>query len=214
MAKSPILFDLDGTLVDSLADIASSTNFVRDRLGLPPLSLTAVRNKIGDGVRKLLERALDGLERVDLDLAVAEFQHHHTEQCTVQVQPMPGVIPCLRSWQQAGHRMAVVTNKPEAFAHRIITHLRLDRYLSVVVGGDSTPRRKPAAEPLLEALRQLDSTVPATIVGDGVQDLRAGKAAGIRTIAFLAGFGDPDELRAEGADRYWQRFETTLDPDQ
>lgn len=208
------LFDLDGTLADTLADIAASADFVRAAHGLPPAGLRAVRTFVGDGARTLLRRALNEALPADpaaqepfLDAAFATYAEHHREQCLRQVRLYPGVREFLSAQHARGARMAVVTNKPERFAVPIVRHLGLADLLPVVVGGDTLPVRKPDPAPLHLALQRLGAGVgDATMVGDGVQDLRAGKAAGLRTIACLFGFGDPAALRAEGADVFWSTF--------
>jgi phosphoglycolate phosphatase len=210
----PFLFDLDGTLADTLADIAASTNHVRSAHGLPALPGAVVRTFVGDGARTLLARALhealppDGAARERaLDRAFAAYAEHHQVQCTGHATLYPGALAHLRALHDQGHRLAVVTNKPERFAVPLVAHLGLGDLVRVVLGGDSLPVKKPDPGPLHEALRQLGHQGPgATMVGDGVQDLRAGKAAGCRTIACLFGFGEPTTLRAEGADVYWRAF--------
>lgn len=208
MSKSAILFDLDGTLVDSLGDIAASANHLRRLHGLKTLTEKEVRGMVGDGAAKLLERALaEAQEPWDQAAAMDLYIEHHQEQCTRQVQPYPGVLEHLRTWQAQGHPMAVVTNKPERFARQILDHLGLDELLPVLVGGDSSPARKPSPVPLLAALESLGaSKAGAMMVGDGLQDIRAGKAAGLRTAAVLFGFRDEISLRAEAADEYWRKF--------
>jgi phosphoglycolate phosphatase len=105
-----------------------------------------------------------------------------------------------------------VTNKPARFAAPILRALGVERLLPVVVGGDTLPQRKPDPAPILHALRQLGGEAgEATMVGDGVQDLRAGKAAGLRTIGCLYGYGEPAALRAEGADGWWSAFGVAAD---
>jgi phosphoglycolate phosphatase len=128
------------------------------------------------------------------------------------VQPYPGVLDQLAAWRAAGRPLALVTNKPRLFAERILDHVGLAPLLDACVFGDTLPQRKPDPAPLREALRLLgfaaDRPPPAagTMVGDGVQDLRAGKAAGLRTAAVLFGFHPEERLRAEGADEYWRAF--------
>lgn len=206
---APFLFDLDGTLADTLADIAASTNHVRSLFGLPTIPVAAVRPLVGDGARQLLARAL--AERTpttaDLDRALAGYLDHHAGACTATVVPFPGVDAGLRRLALAAHPLAVVTNKPERFARRIVDHLGWRALLPVVVGGDTLPVRKPDPEPLRHALRLL--AVPptgATMVGDGEQDIRAGKACGLRTIGCLYGYRPPEVLRAAAADAYWATF--------
>lgn len=208
------LFDLDGTLADTLGDIAASTNFVRAAHGLPDVGDAVVRSFVGDGARTLLRRALaevlpaagDQQDRF-LDAAFATYAEHHQEQCLQLVQPYPGVRDFLAAHHARGCRMAVVTNKPARFAAPIVRHLGLGEWLPVVIGGDTLPVRKPDPAPLRLALQRLGAPhTGVTMVGDGVQDLRAGKAAGLRTVACLFGFGEPAALRREGADEFWQTF--------
>jgi phosphoglycolate phosphatase len=214
VAPTPFLFDLDGTLADTLADLAASANHVRRRHGLAPVAPAVVRTFVGDGARMLLCRALDSALPVEpaareraLDAAFAEYVVHHQQQCTVHVRAFPGVREHLLALQARGHPLAVVTNKPERFALPIVRHLGLHELLPVVVGGDTLPQKKPDPAPLRHALHRLGAPPDeGTMVGDGVQDLRAAKAAGLRTIACLFGYGDPAALRREGADRYWRAF--------
>ncbi|MCA8952638.1 MAG: HAD-IA family hydrolase [Planctomycetes bacterium] len=212
-AAPAFLFDLDGTLADTLADIAASTNHVRERHGLPPADLATVRTFVGDGARTLLRRALAAAldsatdPEAALDDAFATYAEHHLAQCIELVRPYPGVRAHLESLCEAGQACAVVTNKPERFARRIVDHLELAALFPVVVGGDTLPVRKPDPAPLRHALDRLGGAERAvTMIGDGVQDLRAGKAIGARTVACLYGFTPAERLRAEGADTWWTAF--------
>jgi phosphoglycolate phosphatase len=216
---APFLFDLDGTLADTLADIAASTNHVRERNGLPAVPAATVRGFVGDGARTLLRRALAealpadaALAERTIDAAFAKYVEHHAAQCTRTVRAFPGVRDHLEALHAAGHGLAVVTNKPERFASAIVRHLGLHDLLGVVIGGDTLPQKKPDPAPLALALARLGAgcgrgdEVAGTMVGDGVQDLRAGKALGLRTIGCLFGYGDPERLRREGADAFWSAF--------
>lgn len=211
---APFLFDLDGTLVDSLPDIAASCNHVRSHHGLSAAPLDLVRSFVGDGARTLLRRALHDVLPEDptaaepfLTAAFERYCDHHAVQCTSAVRLYPGVRAHLERFAAAGHGLAVVTNKPERFARPIVAHTGLADLLSVVVGGDTLRQRKPDPAPLAHALAQLGwRAAGATMVGDGVQDLRAGKALGLRTIGCLYGYGDPAALRAAAADGYWRAF--------
>jgi len=213
------LFDLDGTLADTLPDIAASCNHARSRFGLPPLLTPQVRTFVGDGALALLRRALQQAlppdpARADALLAdaLAGYLAHHEGQCTVHARLYPGVRDLLQRLAAAGHSLGVVTNKPARFAGPILRALGVERLLPVVVGGDTLPQRKPDPAPILHALRQLGGEAgDATMVGDGVQDLRAGKAAGLRTIGCLYGYGEPAALRAEGADGWWSAFGVAAD---
>ena len=211
---APFLFDLDGTLVDTLPDIAVSTNHVRAQHGLPALPFDVVRTFVGHGAFALLRRALAevlpagaGPTERFLAGAYATYVEHHRAQCTVAAKPWPGVREHLETLRERGHGLAVVTNKPEQFVRPLLAHVGLAELLPVVVGGDTLPQKKPDPEPLRHALRALGGPTDAgTMVGDGVPDLVAGKAAGLRTIGCLFGYGDPAELREQGADRWWRAF--------
>ncbi len=210
MPPSPLLFDLDGTLIDSLPDICASANYLRNHYGLPSVPMEVASRWVGDGVFVLMERGLAELDRPFEEIreeAWHTYSEHHYDQCIRLVRPYPGVVEHLTAWHAEGRPMAVVTNKPSRFAARILDHLDLSQYLPVAVCGDTLDVKKPAPDPLHEALHRLGATADgAMMVGDGLQDLRAGKAAGLRTAAVLFGFRDADELRAEGADEYWSSF--------
>lgn len=209
MHQTPLLFDLDGTLIDSLPDILASANHLRAEFGLPGIRPETARGFVGDGVVKLMQRCLSDLGPFEplRDRAWQTWVDHHLHQCTKLVEPYPGVVDNLARWHAEQRPMAVVTNKPTQFTIRILDHLELTRYLPVAICGDTLAVKKPDPEPLREALRRLGQPLNAgTMVGDSIQDLRAGKAAGLRTTAVLFGFRSEQELRAEGADEYWAVF--------
>jgi len=214
-SKPAFLFDLDGTLADTLPDLAASTNYVREQNGLQAVSEATVRTYIGDGARTLLQRALAerNPDEQAIDKAFASYIEHHQAQCTMQTQLFPGAHAYLEQLRRSGHAIAVVTNKPEQFAVPVAKHLGLDEFTSVIVGGDTLPTRKPDPAMLRHALKQLGSSSDgATMVGDGLQDIRSGKRMGVRTIACLFGYGDPTALLAEGADEFWQAFAIPVSP--
>lgn len=204
---STLLFDLDGTLVDSLPDIAASTNYLRQHFDLPPLRLEQVGALVGDGLAALLQKALGDHSEAKLAAASSIYQDHHAQQCTELVVAFPGVREHLSQWQWEGRRLGVVTNKPVKFALRVLEHLNLTTFLPVVIGGDSTLARKPDPEPVVEALAQLGGQAnDAMMVGDSPADILAGRAAGMRTAAVLYGYRSEAVLRNVGADEYWQQF--------
>jgi len=206
------LFDLDGTLAHTLPDIAATTNHVRQLHALPPVDLATVRSYVGDGARRLLQRALAEMPAAEqgpslLDDAFAAYIDHHRGQCTGHAQLYPGVREHLTELAERGCAIAIVTNKPEQFAVPIARHLGLDEFTDVVIGGDTLATKKPDPAMLAHALERLGREASAaTMVGDGLQDLRAGKALKLRTIGCLFGYGDPARLQSEGADEYWAEF--------
>lgn len=186
-----ILFDLDGTLVDSLADICASVNYTMTRLNLPEIPVPDVRRYVGDGLPILLGRCLkrNASATTLLDEALALYRAHHATQCTVYVKAYPHVREVLKHF--ASKSKAVISNKPYDFTLRILQHLKLDADFGIILGGDSLPDKKPDPAPLLHVLdRWKCSPARAVMVGDGAQDIAAGKAAGVWTAAIRGGFGD------------------------
>lgn len=192
------LFDLDGTLVDSAADLATGINLLRGELALPPLELTTVRSYVGDGATALVRRALpEGrYSEAHLQRFLALYAEHLLEQTTVY----PGIREFLMRLE--GKQLAVVTNKPLGFSLTLLDGLDLRRYFPVVLGGESCAAKKPDPQPVLEALRQLEaSPQSAVMIGDHHTDLRAGRSAGVTTCFCAWGIGqdggEPCDFRAE-----------------
>jgi len=179
-----IVWDLDGTLVDSAPDLASALNTVLDMRGFFTLPITEVRKMIGNGVPKLVERGFNAVgvrpDPAQLDELIAMFVKEYKACATDNTRPYPGIVEALQEVQSMNIPMGVCTNKPEAFTRQILEGLGLSGYFSSVVGGDSTGARKPDPEPVLACLRGL-ATVPASslMIGDSVHDVHAARAAGV-----------------------------------
>jgi len=186
-----ILFDLDGTLVDSRADLATAVNLVRADFGLAALPVAQITCYVGNGVKKLLQRALTDAPDTDLALAQARMREHYLAHVLDETVPYPGVVEGLAQLAAGGFALGVVTNKPEEPARRICAALGLAPPLTTIVGGDTCPTLKPSPEPVHFALAQLGATTAgAWFVGDNYTDLQAGAAAGLRTCFCRFGFGD------------------------
>jgi len=179
-----IVWDLDGTLVDSAPDLASALNRVLDKRGFAGHSLSTVRGMIGNGVPKLVERGFNAigirLETGQLDDLVSLFVQEYRTCATDRTRPYPLVVEVLEQIREMNIPMGVCTNKPEALSRQILEGLSLSGYFSSVVGGDSTSTRKPDPQPLLTCLRQL-VTEPASslMIGDSAVDVNAARAAGV-----------------------------------
>jgi phosphoglycolate phosphatase len=203
-----LLFDVDGTLVDTREDLAASANVLREQFGLPRVTTAEVVGWVGDGAQVLVARALGRPEQgAHEDPRVAEglalFRDHYTGHMLERTQPYPGTLEGVRRLRETGRKLAVVSNKPRAMCVQILDALGFQGAFSLVLGGDSLPRKKPDPAPLLHALESLD--VPperALMVGDGAQDMRAGRAAGCATAAALWGFRSRAELEPTRPD-YW-----------
>ena len=198
------LFDLDGTLIDSKADIIKSVNLALDRLNFPRIDAARIAGFVGEGVQKLIQRTLrestgndpendlvNGATRIYLE----EYGRHLMDNTRLY----PGVKEALDALYWADH--AVITNKPEMFSRRILEALGVAAHFGRILGGDSVEKRKPDPDPLRQVMAQF-RTLPAetAMIGDSRVDIRAGKAAGTITCGILGGFGTREELEKEGCD--------------
>ncbi|MBI1777068.1 MAG: phosphoglycolate phosphatase [Proteobacteria bacterium] len=204
-----VVFDLDGTLVDSAPDLLAAANLLLESLGRRQLGLTEIKAMIGDGTTRLVERALaaTGAVPADSKLHVERFLAAYEAEATRLTQPYPGVLPTLQHLAEDGIRLAVCTNKPLKATTAVLGGLGLDRFFSAVVGGDSLAVRKPDPRVLLEALARLE-TAPnqAVMVGDNEHDVATARAAGVPMI--LVSYGYARLPVAElGADRLLHRFD-------
>ncbi|WP_245217031.1 HAD family hydrolase [Neoroseomonas nitratireducens] len=193
-----LVFDLDGTLVDSAPDIHAALNRVLVARGLAPYDLPAVKAMIGDGARVLLERAFGGrgqaFEAAALDVFLAD---EDISQARLTA-PFPGIAPAMDSLAEAGWRFAVCTNKPEGPARALLASLGLGGRFAAIGGGDSFPVRKPDPGHLLATIAAAGGKPGAAVmVGDHRNDVRAAAGAGLPCIFAAWGYG-PHEM-AEGA---------------
>jgi phosphoglycolate phosphatase len=192
MIQIALLFDLDGTLVDSVPDLAVAANQLLAELDRPPLSEAEVTTMVGDGVAKLVERALAARQATDRPLvpAVARFTALYEAGATVRTRPYPGVPQVLAELAAAGAGLAVCTNKPEQATRAVLDGLDLARFFPVVLGGDSLAARKPDPAPLRAALERLGTTPGhAAMIGDHRNDVLAAERAGVAAIFARYGYG-------------------------
>lgn len=185
-----ILFDLDGTLVDSVHDICEAVNVALRECNLPTLSAKLVRGMIGDGLPRLAERALEAAagksdQLQDLTLRVSGYYEKHA---AVFTRCYPGVYPVLRELHARGIKLGVVTNKPTAAARNLLRDLQILDMLGVLVAGDGLPR-SPESAKVLDAIDIL-AVEPDNVmmVGDSAHDIDAARAAGISSVAVTYGY--------------------------
>jgi phosphoglycolate phosphatase len=179
-----IVWDLDGTLVDSAPDLATALNTVLDMRGFAVHSLDTVRTMIGNGVPKLIERGFNAigmrLEPEQLEQLIPIFVKVYSNCATEQTRPYPQIVKTLEQLQAMNIPMGVCTNKPEALSRQILEGLGLSKYFSSVVGGDTTSTRKPDPLPLLRCLEELVTEPKAgMMIGDSTVDVDAARAAGV-----------------------------------
>lgn len=190
-----IIFDLDGTLIDSLDDLANATNHMLLSLGKPAATLEQVRSYVGQGARRLVEKALPAATADEIERGLALFLAYNEEHIVDRTRLYPGALETLTALREAGLMLAVVSNKNVALCNKVLTTLSADGFFASVVGADSLAERKPSPEPLLKVLRDLG--VPperAIMVGDSINDIAAGQAAGMATIGCTFGYGDLAEI--------------------
>lgn len=190
-----IIFDLDGTLIDSLPDLADATNHMLDSFGRPSIDQDAVRRFVGQGARRLVERALAGASEDEINQGLdlfLDYNHQHIADRTVLY---PGVPETLDALKGRGMRMAIISNKNVALCREVVSVLGIDRYFDEVLGADSLPFRKPSPEPVLKLLADF-GVLPerAALVGDSINDMTAAKGARVSTVGCTWGYGEPAEL--------------------
>lgn len=176
-----VIFDLDGTLVDSLSDIAEALNLTLADLSLPQVDEATVRGWIGEGVRSLVGSALQAAQAdVPLDEVMPGFMRHYGECLLHHPRLYPGAAPALEGLRARGVTLAICTNKPSRFVEPLLEHLGIAGHFAAVLGGDSLPERKPAAAPLLHLCSQFGhAPKEALMVGDSAVDAAAANAAGV-----------------------------------
>lgn len=198
-----VLFDLDGTLIDSAPDLAGSANEMRIERGLDPLPYEALRPMVGSGARGMLGRALDiGPAHPDYEVLRADFLDRYERRMLRLTAVFDAMQPVLHALSVAAMPWAIVTNKAERFALPMTRALGLFEQSGVVIGGDTTPHAKPHPGPLLEAARRLGIAPDLCVyVGDDERDVQAGRAAGMATVAAGWGYlGQGAGVEAWGAD--------------
>jgi phosphoglycolate phosphatase len=208
-----MLFDLDGTLIDSRTDLANSINLMLADLDRPPLDESVVGGFVGDGVRVLVHRCLTATDRNGEPpedtlhtRGIALMHAHYAEEMLKTTTLYPQVAETLAAF--GNKPKAVVTSKEVRFTRIILDHFDIARYFDAIVGGDTTPARKPDPRPVLEAIRMLGtSATDAVMIGDSENDINAGRRAGTRTCGVTFGFRTAEQLRLSEPDVMVDRFD-------
>lgn len=204
-ALQAFIFDLDGTLLDTLGDLAASVNYALQTCGMPQHSIDDVRRFVGNGVRLLMERAVpDGAANPRFEEAFATFRQHYLEHSLDTTRPYDGIMEMLQALRSRGFRTAVVSNKFYAATQELCQHFFADS-IEVAIGEHEAEgiRKKPAPDTVNEALRQLGvSREHAVYVGDSDVDIATAAASGMPCISVLWGFRDREFLIAHGATQF------------
>ncbi len=216
-----IIFDLDGTLIDSAPDILAATNQMLAALGLPDASLAEVSAWIGNGSKKLVERALQNkyVEFIDAEsnktfftIAWENWNDAYRANVAQHTKVYDGVEACLTRCEQLAIPMALITNKPIEFTHSILRGLVWENRFELILGGDSLQQKKPAPEPLLHACAQLQvEPESALMVGDSKNDIQAARAANMPVIAVSYGYNHGRPVTLENPDFVVSSLEQLVD---
>ncbi len=200
-----VLFDLDGTLVDSYAALAEAVNYARRQHGLDDLSTDAIREFVGYGLEKLLQRAFD-CDAVPPS-ATEAFEARYDEICCTESHVLDDVEATLRALNHIGVAMAVCTNKPTAFSRKILEFLNLAPFFCAIVGPDAAGARKPEAQHVLRTLEATHcSPAEALFVGDMPIDVQAAHNSGLAAAVVATGSSTSSALKAAGAEHYLDRL--------
>lgn len=201
-----VMFDLDGTLVDSVPDLAAAVDVMLDRLGRPPAGVERVRDWVGNGAAVLVRRALaDSIDHshvddVQADEALKLFLEAYSGGHEL-TRVYPGVIDLLGFLRERGVRMAVVTNKPQRFVAPLLQEVGLAGYFEWLIGGDTLPTQKPDPGALLHVMREAGvSAEQALFIGDSRSDVLAARAAGVTVAAVSYGYNHGEPIAAENPD--------------
>jgi phosphoglycolate phosphatase len=206
---SAIAFDLDGTLLDTVHDLAAAVNALLAERGLRPLPKDEIRAMIGKGIGNLVRRALaraagvtpDALAEADLAAAVDRYQTLYAERLGRETRPFPGMSAALERLAAMGFTLAIVTNKASRFVRPHLEQARIAHYFATVVGGDDLPAKKPEPGQLLHVAREL--RVPPSrllMVGDSANDARAARAAGCPVLLLPHGYNEGQPVHDVDAD--------------
>ncbi|MFM1813851.1 MAG: hypothetical protein RLZ98_546 [Pseudomonadota bacterium] len=193
MHTTTVVFDLDGTLIDTAPDLVAAANRSLAELGLPPVSAATIKPFVGYGARRMIVEGLRAssveLDDGEVDRLLEIYLEHYAENIAVESRPFPNVIGEIEAMRKAGARIAICTNKREDMSRRLITALGLDRHFDAIVGRDTLPVCKPHPDHLLETIaRAGGDRNRAIMIGDTETDIATARAAKVPVIAVTFGY--------------------------
>lgn len=196
MKPQLLIFDLDGTLIDSRGDLTAGINYVRSQYGLGPLSVETVGGYIGDGMRRLVERSLQGAD-VDFETALETYKAYYDKHLTEYTTLYDGVAEGLARLVSAGHQLALLTNKPGDSSREIMKYFGLDGCFGTLLGGGDFEPLKPDPGGLLQCMESAGMDASCTwMIGDHCTDLAAAQNAGVQSAFVRYGFGEERGYKA------------------
>jgi phosphoglycolate phosphatase len=196
MIVRAVLFDLDGTLVDSLGDLADAINHMLASFGRPGLATAEIRPLLGKGARNLVQQILATNDATETEEGLARFLEYNRSHIADKSRLYPGARETLEMLAANNIALAAISNKNEALSKLILEALGIDSFFEIICGGDTFEEMKPSPLPLLKVVEHLTAPINCTVmVGDSINDVQAGIRAGITTIGCSWGYGDLEELR-------------------
>ena len=199
-----VTFDLDGTLLDTIADLAEGCRLMLDEIGAPQRSPSEVHGFVGKGMAVLVERCLTRGQppsAEQLDEAIASFKRHYALVNGKYCRIYAGVLDGLQAWKACGVKMGVVTNKPGMFTEALLERMGLGNYFDLVVSGDTTAHKKPHPEPILHACRLFNVKPERNLhIGDSRHDIHAAHAAGCTAFAVPYGYNEGEPVDSADCD--------------
>ncbi|MFT4021524.1 MAG: phosphoglycolate phosphatase [Acinetobacter sp.] len=196
-----LLFDLDGTLIDTAADMYRAMNLTLAQLNLPQVTEQNIRQWVGQGTGKLCDRVLEYLtgqiDPLQHQQLLQQYLEIYALELCVKSQPFLGVLPFLDYCKTQQFKMACVTNKPEQLAKDLLQKLNISHYFELILGGDSLAKRKPDPLPLQYAVQYFQTSIEKTLMfGDSKNDVEAARRAGIDCIVMSYGYNHGEDIRA------------------
>ncbi|MDO5014563.1 MAG: HAD family hydrolase [Clostridia bacterium] len=198
--KNTIIFDLDGTLLDTLEDLHNSVNFALSKYGYKERTLDEIRTFVGNGVKVLIEKALPNyINKEEFDKVFNAFKEHYSKNCNVKTKPYDDIIKIIKILKNKKYKVAVVSNKSDREVQNL-TKIYFDGLVDVAVGQSDDIRKKPYPDEVFKALNILNSNEEESIyIGDSEVDVLTAKNSNLDLIAVLWGFRDENQLRDSGA---------------
>ena len=202
MRYKAVLFDMDGTVLDTLDDLTDAVNYSLARFGLPEISREHARENLGNGAAYLVRHCLpEGTDETLADQLITFYRAWYDAHCRVRTGPYPGILPLMERLKAAGVRQAIISNKPDPAVQELAAHF-FPNLLETAVGESASVRRKPNPDAVLRAVEQMGLEKDECVyVGDTEVDLATARNAGLACIAVSWGFRSEEQLLAAGADR-------------
>lgn len=198
-----VIFDMDGTVLDTLQDLADAVNFALGFFGMPERTIDEVRSFVGNGVRRLLELSVpQGFDHPKFEEVLAKFREYYSVHCNDKTKAYDGILPLLRELEKEGYALAIVSNKLDS-AVKELNEIYFEGIVKVAIGEVEGIAKKPAPDMVEKALKELGKTKETAVyVGDSDVDLMTAKNAGLPCISVLWGFRQEEFLREQGAVRF------------